>query len=143
MNIFEEINKLNFPPDHFIVVGSGIMAVKGIRDACDLDIVVSQELFEKCKNNGWELKPWTRSGRPGKEWLKGDIAELMTEMQSDDRDLDLEVLKKEGELINGIWFLNLQQLSNLKKEYGRPKDFDDVALIEKYLKKMSDMKNLN
>lgn len=134
IDIFEEIKKLNFPPDHFIVVGSGIMAVKGIRDAYDLDIVVSQELFDKCKSEGWELKPWTRSGRIGKDWLKGDIADLMIESQLGDEDYNLEKLKEEGELINGIWFLSLDQLIKFKRNYGRPKDFDDIALMEKYTK---------
>lgn len=138
INIFEEVKKLNFPANHFMVVGSGIMAVKGIRDAYDLDIVVSQELFDKCKSDGWELKPWTRSGRPGKDWIKGDIADLMTEIQSDDEDYDLEKLKEEGEFIDGLWFLSLNQLIKFKKNYGRPKDFDDIALMEKYLKEHPD-----
>jgi hypothetical protein len=134
INIFEEVRKLNFSPDHFMVVGSGIMSVKGIRDAYDLDIVVSKELFDKCRSDGWRLMPWTRTGRSGKEWLKGDIADLMIEVQSGNKDYDLEELKKEGELIDGIWFLSLKQLIQFKKNYGRPKDFDDIKLMEGYLK---------
>lgn len=117
-----------------MIVGSGIMSVKGIRDAYDLDIVVSKELFDKCKSDGWKLMPWTRIGRPGKEWLKGDIADLMIGVQSGNKDYDLEDLKKEGELIEGIWFLSLKQLIQFKKNYGRPKDFDDIKLMEGYLK---------
>lgn len=134
INIFEEVKKLDFPSEHFMVVGSGIMAVKGIRDAYDLDIVVSQELFNKCKNDEWELKPWTRSGRIGKDWLKGGSVDLVTEIQSGDEDYDLEKLKEEGEFIDGVWFLSLNQLIKFKRIYGRPKDFDDIALMEKYLK---------
>lgn len=134
INIFEEVKKLNFPTDHFMVVGSGIMAIKGIRDACDLDLVVSEELFlDQSKSGNWELKTWTRDGRPGKDWLKGDAVELMTEIQSGDEDFDLEKLKREGECIDGIWFLSLDQLIKFKLNYGRPKDFDDIALIRKYL----------
>lgn len=135
INIFEEVKKLDFPSNQFMVVGSGIMAIKGIRDAYDLDIVVSQELFDRCKNEGWELKPWTRSGRLGKDWLKGNIADLMTEIQSGDEDYDLEKLKKDGEFIAGVWFLSLNQLIKFKRNYGRPKDFDDIVLMEKYLSK--------
>lgn len=117
-----------------MVVGSGIMAVKGIREAYDLDILVSQELFDKCKNAGWELQPWTRARRPGKEWLKGETADLMVEIQSANEDYDLDKLKKGGELVHGVWFLSLAQLIKFKKDYGRQKDFDDIALMEKYLK---------
>ena len=110
------------------------MAIKGIREAYDLDIVVSKELFDTCKSNGWEPKTWTRSGRPGKDWLRKDIVDLMTETLSGNENYDLERLKKEGELINGVWFLSLNQLIKFKQDYGRPKDFDDIALMEKYLK---------
>lgn len=133
IHIFDELRKLNFPTEQFIVVGSGIMAAKGIRDAYDLDIIVSQELFDSCKNSGWELKPWTRSGRPGKDWLKGDNVDLMIICQCGEEDLYLEDLKKEGEKVNGVWFLSLKQLIKFKREYGRQKDFDDIALMEKYL----------
>ena len=87
MNIFEEIEKLNFPNDEFIIVGSGIMAVKGIRDTNDLDIVVSPELFEKCKNDGWEIQSWTKEGIEGMDWLKkGNI------------DLYMQLSRKNGSL---------------------------------------------
>lgn len=133
IDIFEEVKKLSFPTDHFIIVGSGILAAKGIRDAHDVDMVVSQELFDTCKAQGWELRPWTRSGRPGKEWLKGETVDLMVECHSGEYSFDLKDLKKEGEMIHGIWFLSLKQLIRFKKDYGRLKDFDDIALIEKYL----------
>lgn len=133
INIFEEIKKLNFPIDHFIVIGSGIMAAKNIREAYDLDIVVSETLFEKCKTENWELKPWTKAGTLGKSWLKKDITDLMLEVIAGDELLDLETLKKEGEKIEGIWFISLKQLIRFKIAYGRPKDFDDIVLIEQYL----------
>lgn len=135
MNIFEAVQKLNFPSDHFMVVGSGIMAAKGIRDVHDLDIVVSQELFDTCKLAGWELKQWTRPGRPGKEWLKKDNVDLMVEIQSKDEDYDLQKLREGGELVNGIWFLSIEQLIKFKRDYGRQKDFDDIVLMENYLVK--------
>ncbi|MFM2357492.1 MAG: hypothetical protein RJA61_229 [Candidatus Parcubacteria bacterium] len=137
INIFEEIHKLNFPSDQYIVVGSGIMAVKGIREACDLDIVVSQELFEKCKSEDWEVMPWTRSGKLGKEWLKKGITDLMLEVMSGDKTFDLKTLVKEGEKVQGVWFMSLSQLIFFKKEYGRQKDFDDITLMEKYIKENS------
>ena len=133
IDIFEELKKLNFPADDFIVIGSGIMAAKNIREAYDLDIVVSEALFEKCKTEGWELKPWTKVGTQGKSWLKNGITDLMLEVMSGDELLDLKALKKEGEKINGIWFISLKQLIRFKTAYGRPKDFDDIVMIEEYL----------
>lgn len=139
IDIFKEVKALNFPSDHFIVVGSAIMSVKGIRPAYDLDIVISQELFETCKSQDWELKPWTRAGYPGKEWLKKGITDLMLEVNCGNERFDLPALKKEGEVIDGIWFMSLSQLITFKKAYGRPKDFQDIELIQKFL----DNKNMS
>lgn len=133
LNIFRELERLNFPKDQFIVVGSGIMAAKGIRPSYDLDIVVSPELFERCENEDWELRPWTRTGSVGKPWLEKGTSDLMLEIHYNGEGLDIHDLKRDGEQIHGYWFISLPQLIRFKKVYGRPKDFEDIALIEKYL----------
>ena len=133
INLYEEINKLNLPKDHFMIVGSGIMSLKGIRDSYDLDLVISEELFEQLKNGpDFELRPWTRTGI-GREWLKNDIADLVVDMRIGDEIYDLQRLKLEGEKIDDMWFLSLKQLIDFKRVYGRQKDFDDIELIERYL----------
>jgi len=134
IDIFKEVEKLGFPEGEYIVVGSGIMAAKGIRPAYDLDIVVTQKLFNDCIKNGWELRPWTRTGKVGKEWLKKEGVELLLELGFQNEAMTAIDLMKEGEVINGIPFLSLYQLIKFKKDYGRPKDFDDIALMKEYLK---------
>ncbi len=133
MDIFEELRGLSFSPNQYVVVGSGIMAAKGIRNTNDLDIVVTPELFEKCKREGWEVKPWTKPGKEGKEWLKRGAVELYLEVNEGDINPTTEDLLKEAEFINGIPFNTLERLVEFKRAYGRPKDFEDIALIEKYL----------
>ncbi|HCC06123.1 TPA: zinc ABC transporter substrate-binding protein [Candidatus Nomurabacteria bacterium] len=133
MDIFEEIKKLNFPKGEYIVVGSGIMKVKGIRDTNDLDIVVTPELFEKCKNDGWEINEWTKVGIEGKEWLKKGDVDVYAQLSRKNGSLSVEDLLKNSEEINGISFITLEALIDFKREYGRPKDFEDIKMIENYL----------
>jgi hypothetical protein len=133
VNIFEEIAKLNFPPDQYIVVGSGIMAAKGIREAKDLDIIVTPELFEKCKAEDWELLPWTKEGIPGKEWLKKGPVELFVQLSLKAGGVPAKELLKNAEIINGIPFITLKQHMEFKAEFGRPQDFADIEMIKKYL----------
>ncbi len=133
MNIFEEIAKLNFPPDQYIVVGSGIMAAKGIREANDLDIVATPELFEKCKLEGWELHPWTKQGIPGKEWLKKGNVELYVQLSLKSGGVPAKELLKNAEIINGVPFITLEQHMEFKAEFGRPQDLADIEMIKKYL----------
>lgn len=134
IDVFEEVTKLQFPEGHFIVVGSGILAAKGIRPAYDLDMVVSKELFETCaKNETWQRMPWTRRGRPGPDWLKGPKGDITIEITLEDHSLDVQQLLTRGEIIRGVPFLSLAQLLLFKRLYGRPKDFEDIALIERWI----------
>ncbi len=135
IDIFKELEKLNFPIGEYVVAGSGIMSAKGIRPAYDLDIVVTQELFDECLENGWELRPWTRTGKVGKSWLKKEGVELLLELGFEDEAMTAKDLMKEGEIVNGVPFLSLHQLIKFKKDYGRPKDFEDIALMEEYLRR--------
>lgn len=135
MDIFKEIKKLNFPKDQFIVVGGSVMALKGIRQTSDLDIIVSEELFNECEKNGWVRQEWTWTGGKIRGWLKKDDVELSVECVDNERILLLDDLKKDAEIINGIYFMSLTQLIQFKKSHGRTKDFEDIKLIEDYLKK--------
>lgn len=133
MDIFLEVKKLNFPPNQYIVVGSGIMAAKGIRETNDLDIIVTPELFEQCKKEGWETHPWTKKDIPGKEWLKRGDVELYEQLSRKTGGITAKKLLENAEVIQGIPFINLETFMDFKKEYGRPKDFEDIRLVKEYL----------
>lgn len=53
MDIFYEVEKLNLRKNEFVVLGSGILAALGIRNADDIDLLIQPELFEKLKKEGW------------------------------------------------------------------------------------------
>ncbi len=138
MNVLEKIKKLNFPSGQFIVVGGAVLAAHGIRGTEDLDLLVSPELFEKCKQEGWELNLWTKMGKKGKDWLKKDGVELYTELiMVGESILAKDLTENDIETIEGIPFLSLARLIEFKKEYlslyNRPKDIKDLTLIEAYL----------
>lgn len=134
-SIFERIKELGFPEGQYVVVGSAIMEVKGIREAGDLDIVVTPELFEVCKQNGWQLMPWTKKEVPGKPWLKKEGSDLAIDMAYRGIVLTAEDLIRESEIIQGIAFITLERLVKFKREWARPRDFQDIERIEQYLAK--------
>lgn len=135
MDIFTRVKELNFPIGHYVVVGSGILAAKGIRETNDLDIVVSQELFEKCKTAGWEVLPWTKESIPGKEWLKRGDVEVYVQLSRKTGSISAKELLENAEVIDGIPFISLEDLVDFKREYGRPKDFEDIKLIEAHIER--------
>ncbi len=134
MNIFEAVRELNFPDGKYIVVGSGILAAKGIRETNDLDIIVTPDLFEKLKSEEWTVYPWTKESISGRDWLKKNNVEAYIQLSRKTGGISAEELLKNAEVINGIPFITLEQLVDFKREYGRPKDFDDIKLIEEYLR---------
>ena len=139
IDVFRELDLLCFPAGEFLAAGSAIMAVKGIRPAYDLDIIVSEKLFEICRVVGdWELRPWTRRGLPGKDWLKKGKIELLRHLNTNKQIFLFEDLLVTAEIVRGVPFLSLQQLMEFKRDYGRQKDFDDVELILNYLQGKGD-----
>lgn len=137
MTIFQKVRELGFPDGEYIVVGSGILAAKGIRETNDLDIVVTSELFEKCKSEGWEVLPWTKQSIPGKDWLKKGNAEVYVQLSRKTGGISARELLENVEVIEGIPFITLESLIDFKQEYGRPKDFEDIRIIEEYLETVS------
>ena len=49
MNIVDQVKSLNLPLGQYAVTGSGVMAAHSIRDYKDIDLLVTLELFGRCK----------------------------------------------------------------------------------------------
>ncbi len=131
MDIFERIKELNLPKGEYMICGSAILAVLGIREAKDIDILVSPKLFEELENkHGWFRHPKYNDSLEHPEHIAGAKANL--DFMKENYTLD-EALSQ-AEVINDIPFMNLQVLVEAKKQLGREKDLKDIELIEKFLK---------
>lgn len=138
MNFFEEIEKLHLPIGEYVIVGSGPMVAHNIRDSHDIDIVVSEKIFNEYKNNGqWEIKPWTYE-KQNQIYLKKDLVELYLDVNCRDFNPTLEELIQRAEIINNIPFASLEDTIKFKTEYAKNnklKHLNDITLIKNYLKK--------
>ena len=132
--VIEEVRKLNFPLGSYVVVGSGVLAVHGIRFARDLDIVVTPELYKKCEREGWE-KQWHNTGQ--RYVLHNKSGKLEVEVYLDvnceSYQPTTQELIERAQIIEGVPFISLKDLLLFKKGYGRPKDKPDIKLIEEAL----------
>lgn len=122
----------------YVVVGSGPMAARGIRDAHDIDIVVAEKLFEKCRRDSWEQVPWTYPEKLQHIFLKRGIVELYLDVNCESFNPTTEELIARADIINGIPFASLGDVIQFKKGYNRPKHDRDIELIETYLKNSRD-----
>lgn len=128
-SIIEKIKVLNLPPDQYVVIGSGTMAALGIREASDIDMSVLPELHKKLRESG----EWEEDVRYGKVFLKKDDFEINPGLSWEGYNTSTAEAIKSALIIDGVPFLNLDELKKFKRALGRDKDFADIRLIDDYL----------
>lgn len=129
MNIFGEVRALNLPLGKYLVVGSGILAALGIRESKDIDLLVSEDIYEKYEKLGWKKKQ-VDTDRFG---LTNGHVELFKDFRCGKYCPDPKQMIDNPTIIEDIPFLPLEELAKFKKELGREKDLKDLELIEEYL----------
>lgn len=107
------------------------MDVWGLRRAADLDIIVTPELFQQLKNDGWEEKQCN-----GFVMLRKEDADVTTVQDwATDSNYLPDRLKqiREAIVIEGIPFVRIEDVIECKTAYNRPKDHKDIRMIKEYL----------
>lgn len=131
MNIISEIKKLNLPKGEYAVVGSGPLAIRNIRPAHDIDLIVTQNIYNNLKSMGWKEENFPETKRP---WvLFHGPFDVSTSWSVNDYKPSPEQLIKDADIIDDVPFARLEDVLQWKKTCGREKDLKDVALITKYL----------
>lgn len=126
--LLEKFKRLDIPEDQYVFYGSGPLAIRGIREGEDLDIIVYDELFKKLKE---KYKKENKNG--DKIVLEGGDIEIFP-AQGSIVDNAEEAIKR-ADVIEGFKFMNLHDLIQWKTKLGRPKDLRDIEMIKDYLKK--------
>jgi len=130
--IINQVKELELPPDQYTVVGSGSMAARGIREAADIDLVITQGLYDSLKDSGWAEEHKTGSKR---EWvLSSGPFDASTSWSVEGYEPTAKELIETSDVIEGVNFVNLPNLLTWKKACRREKDLRDIELIEQYLK---------
>lgn len=129
MNIIEKVKKFNFPSGEYVVVASGPLEALGIRKASDIDIAVTPALHTKLKASG----EWEEKVKYGKTFLQQDGIEIIPSLSWSEYPTTTEEAIASAMIIDGIYFMNLEELKKFKKALGREKDLKDIELIDKYI----------
>jgi hypothetical protein len=147
MEISDKVRALGLPIGKYVVVG-GAMEAFGIRKAKDLDIVVTEDLFMELMQKGWKLcecekcqAGWQRGSTD--RILKGNGVDILSEYSCDDRYFaETDWLIKNATLIDGVPYIQLEELVKWKKASGREKDLRDIILIEEFFAKQDCSENV-
>jgi hypothetical protein len=133
MDIFAKLSSLNLPPHEYIVTGSGILAALNIRPANDIDLLVSPRAFAELRDRGWKFELVSVGGIIDREKLSFDIFEAFHDFKVSGYDQKIEIGTLMPTVVNGINFLPLTMLREIKLGMKRDKDLVDIELIDSYL----------
>ncbi len=132
------LQKLDLNPNNSIVIGSGILQALKIRKSKDIDLVVTQKIYDSLKDSG----KFTVLRNHGREVLTNDIFEIGTSWRVLGKPYRFEDFANDSTVIDGVRYITLGFLYRAKKSWLSQKDIDDVELIEEYLKQKDKIKVL-
>lgn len=121
--LVDQLKELHLPYGEYAVFGSAVMAMRNIREAPNIDVIVTNKL-------------WSRllvSHVPDEE---GFIRVKMVKISNwwfAPTKKDIATMINEAEDIGGIPFVKIEEVRNYKSGLKRSKDKTDVELIDDYL----------
>ena len=128
------IDEINLNAGNAIVIGSGILEVLGIRDSGDIDIVVSNDIFENISANN----KFKKTKSYGDTVLTYNNLEVRKSWNVLGKQRNLKDLIQNSVVYDGVRYISLEFLLRVKKQWvaeanSRKKDLKDIKLIESYL----------
>jgi hypothetical protein len=126
-----KIKELNFSKDSYIVFGGCPLAIVGIREAKDIDLLVSKALFEWLRKIGWQ----ELYKAPGDVPLTHGVFEAHDNWNFSPYSPTLEHLLASAMMVEGIPFASLEEVRKWKMMSGRPNDRIDMECIDAYMER--------
>ena len=102
------------------------MALVGLREASDIDMLVTKELFDELREAGWQEQVKNANDKP---ITYGDF-EAHYAWNFSSYQPTLDQLLKAATVVDGVPFAALAEVRKWKHSSGRPKDLADIKLID-------------
>lgn len=129
--IITKVKTLNLPKHTYVVFGSCPLAIAEIREANDIDLLVTEEIFMKLKKMGWRQLQKSPNDHP----LIHDVFEVHNNWDFSSYNPTWKHLLTSATIVDGVPFASLGEVRKWKAASGRPKDLIDIKLIDEYLAK--------
>jgi hypothetical protein len=131
LEIIEKVKALQLPEGEYLVFGACPLAVAGLRETGDIDMLVSTGVLKDLEKRGWVQIYKDEDDKP----FTHDIFEAHDSWNFDGYTRTLDELLKTADIVDGIPFASLQDVRAWKLASARPKDLRDIELIDTYLAK--------
>ena len=121
--LVNQVKKINLPKGKFAIFGSAVLAIRGLREAPNIDIIVKntlwEDLLEKYQPDG---EGFIRIGQIKiSNWWFAPLRK------------DLSVIIDEAEIIEDLPFVKPEEVLFYKKTLKGEKDAIDVGLLERFM----------
>lgn len=127
--MISELQTLNLPPDKFAITSSGPLGVRKMREINDFDLIVYPMLWDElAKKYPVDKDGDFESIYIGNIQILGGLS-YFTDPQYGSVQTQID----SADIIDGIRYVQLPTILAIKKNKTRPKDIQDVKLIERYL----------
>jgi len=129
--LFQKVKELKLPENKYALFGSAPMGIRGLKECSDIDLVVTEDLWQEFKNKqGWEYKITENSV----EYIQNSDSNI--EIWHDWRPWYQDVMPfiDNSEIIDDLPFVRLEYVLEWKRQFGREKDLKDVEIIEEFLR---------
>lgn len=125
LNIFA---KLGLSSNEYVIFGSSPMAVRGLLEPDDFDVLLKPEIFKKLE----KMEGWNKNlALSGQDCLTNDdFLDMEFFEKWGPGDWENEIIFENSELINGFRFASLADVKKYKKILNREKDLEDIAILE-------------
>jgi hypothetical protein len=128
VEFIDEVHALGLEPFEYVLCASATLAALGLRENKDIDMVVTDSVFNRLM-----------MAHPEAFDLKDDGVECLTignlEIFREFKIVSRKNIFEKKMLVDGIPVMGLRQLRHWKFLMGREKDKHDIALIDAYLQK--------
>jgi hypothetical protein len=126
--LFKKAKDLQLPIGQYALFGSAPLGIRNLRDCHDIDIIVTEDLWDKFKNENWEII----TVNDDVQKLSKDDIEILKNWYPGE--WNIKKLIEEAEIIDGLPFVKLEEVLKWKKLFNREKDQKDIKIIEEFLK---------
>jgi hypothetical protein len=127
--IIQKVKELDLPEGSYIVFGSCPLAAVGIRESSDVDLFISEDLWQHLTDDGWQQVEKEGDDKP----LEHTVFDAHTNWDFGNYNPTLGELLETAFVIDGVPFASLDEVRKWKSASGRPKDLKDLEMIDEYL----------
>jgi len=128
-DLFQKVKDMKLPIGKYALFGSAPLGIRGLRDCHDIDIIVTEDLWNEFCRNNWNIK-FSEFGNP---FLCNDEIEMGKDFWKPGL-WDITKLIREADIIDGLPFVKLERVLEWKRLMAREKDLKDIEIIEKFLR---------